>query len=167
MMARVKRRDVGATLEAVSTASAKISVARTTAKIETIELLRGFERAVQEALVGDKLRGMKSLLPSECVSFQAAAIGTGKHGINTFLPMDGRPMLVWTKRGELHVATRRGRSAESRPIRDDELMAQDLDPVMRALDEVLLRHLEHAEESLRSYRAVLDLASRLSGALML
>jgi hypothetical protein len=154
-------------VEQVASGSARASEVRMAARESVIERLRNIEAVVKTALAGESLKGCKNLAQAMPGGqrFQAVAISNGQFGIDTYLPFDGRPLLVWTKAGELHVACQRGRVVESRRIEDDEITAQDLEPVVRALELALIRHLEYAEESHRTYRDVLNLSSRISRAL--
>lgn len=146
--------------------STSVSEARLEARSKAVAVLRSLEEATRAALDGDVLRGMRSLLPPDCLAFQAAAVhGTREHGVDSFLAANGRPMLVWTKHGELHSAWKISREAVSRAVTDDELTAQDLEPATFALETVLVRHLEHSEETLKSYREVSALCARIVAAL--
>ena len=167
-MAHLKRDtcDMDDLVERTGALRASIVGTRTEVRARSIEVLRTLERAVREALAGDTLRGMRSLLPADCTPFRAAAVyGTRDHGVDSFLSALGKPMLVWTKQGELHSAWKVGREAASRAVTDDELTAQDLEAATVALETVLMRHLEHSDDTLRSYRSIGDLCTRIARAL--
>jgi hypothetical protein len=167
-MANLRRDDVdlGPMLERAGDVCSDIAAARIEARTKAVRTLRKLETRMRAALAGDVLRGMKSLLPSDCLAFQAATIhGSRDHGIDTFLAANGRPCLVWTKNGELHSARKVGSEGVSRSVDDAELTAQDLEPAVMALSDVLIRHLERAEETLRSYEGTAALCDRLADAL--
>lgn len=140
---------------------------RSEAREATIELLRDVEERVRVALRGSTLTGLPSLLPPGCKRFPGAKIhGNGHHGIASYLAADGRPSLVWSVDGSLVWAWKDADGGvQFRGAHDHEIAAQDLEPALRAMLEALELHVRRAERGTDDYRAITDLAARMTRAL--
>lgn len=137
------------------------------AREQAVSAIRMLERRLVEALAGESLRGMVSLVPGG--RFSAANVrAEGEHGIDTWLPRDGNEVLVVLRTGELAMA---GQDATAvlgavwRKVEDRELRAQDLEIVTEAIELVLRQHLEKVRGSGTRDSRVHVLATRLRQAL--
>ncbi len=160
-------------------ASAAVVTARTAARQKVVRAIRDVESRLIAALEGDVLRGVVNLVPGDLLEpYQAVRVnGDARFGIDSYLPSDGRPVLVIEKTGHLAMAwVEQGRGVVDgrphffptvgrRPVRDDELQAQDLEPLARAVRAALDRHVQRAERTARSYERAGALAARIARAL--
>lgn len=163
-------------------ASDEVAVTRADASESVVSLLRGLEKRLRDALDGDSLRGLVDL-GNGCVGanltmvyfFNGEPFGTmTKDGrtlycIDRWLPLgiDGRVVLICDKHGLFLMARRTGDGYETRPVRDDEIRAEWLDLVPRALEVVLERHLDRTLRTAASYSATADLARKIACAVKL
>lgn len=126
---------------------------------ETIALL---ERRLVEALDGEALKGMSSLLPN--ASFPALRVrqGSGRFGAQEYLPRDGREVLVLRVDGTLAFARRSGEAAELRRPAQDELRADDFEPYVRTVQEAVEAHLARTGRRDAHYARVEEIATRIA-----
>lgn len=156
----------GTDLDTIAELARALPAARVEAREGAIRLLRELERRLQQALGGSQLRGLPRLLPPEAPSFVGARVrGDDRFGIGSYLPRDGRPALVWTAAGALEWAWRTPAGVEHRPVQDEEIAAEDLEPAAVALRDALSIHVERTERTRADYLAVTDLVRRLDAAL--
>lgn len=150
-------------IDAARAASTRVQSERARARDTAITTIRSLEHRVQEALVGDMLRGLSNLNPTGEV-YQAARIAPSRYGIDGYLPEDGRAVMVIDKSGTL-VLAEAGPIVVATPVVDGELMAQDLEHIARAYQVALERHVSRAEKTVKSYSRIVDLSRRLADAL--
>lgn len=145
-----------------------VGAKQATARMSAVRVIRALETALQTALDGDKIRGLSNIAGNDPgPSFQAARIRTDKgFGLDEFLPEDGREVLCLSKVGDLVMAKRAPvGGVTSRHVRDDELQAQDLEPVVRVVQSALERHITRASRTAAGYDRVNALSGRLAGAI--
>lgn len=128
--------------------------------------IRDLEGRLVEALGGDHLRGLKSLVPWG--RFYAAMVhGSRVHGVDTYLAPG--EWLVIDKDGRLAMATARPAPTGDpgvmvRPAGDDDLRVEDLAPYVAAVQVVLERHLRQARAAGLGYGRVEEVLDRLAKA---
>lgn len=145
--------------------SAKVRRDRERAVTSAMVMIRTLEARIHDALEGDTLRGMKSLIPGE-MPYYGANLSGHKVNIDKYLPEDGREVLILDKHGKFYMA--HGVfpwRVEVRPVEDEDVRATDLDHISRAIQEVLGRHIVRSERTAASYRAVEELSDRLANAI--
>ena len=144
--------------------------AREKARPACIAAVRKLEAALVEALDGEKLKGLPKLDETERARFYAARA----RGKRIDERLTDKEVLVVAQDGRLHMASVRpevsgaflGSPVESRPAADDELLAEDVEDVARAVEEVLGRHLALIAKSAERYERLADLARKLEAALV-
>lgn len=143
---------------------------RTDAREVAVAAIRATEREVINALDGAQLRGMADLMGGVGVSWKGAHLR--KKNLDEALPMDGKACLAVSEFGQLVFVQRDVENYDGialrprvTPVLDEELRAEDLVEVVRALARVLARHADRADASAARYAEVLDLAARLARAL--
>ena len=94
-----------------------------------------------------------------------AQLLTKKYGIDTELPYDDREVLCMNKHGLLVMMSRMGTIWESRDLSDDEIRTEFLEPVTRAVQAILERHLARTAKTQANYEAVSALSAKLAGAI--
>lgn len=131
-----------------------------------VRTIRFLERRLVFELAGQELRGLRSLVP-EGLGMQPffAAATRGKHGVDSFLPIDGSEALVVGKAGRLLMARKGVPVAHWRDAADEDLSAEDLEPVVHAAREALARHLRYSAQRGRADGRLQDLCDRLAEAL--
>lgn len=157
-------------------ASEQVAEERDGARRSAIEAIRLLERRLRDALRGDPLRGMVNLVYVRGVVRQAARV-VGREGAHTgfFEVSDeridkpivfGTSALVMTRDGALaQFAVTADGEFSSRPVSDDELVAQDLDAVVHTARRVLRRHVERADRTAANYARLSEMAGALSDAI--
>lgn len=137
-----------------------------------VAAIRALESRLLQALNGGTLRGLKNLAPGVGVPLQAARIkGSRWFGIDDVLPPDESEVLVISKTGQICMARGidlqklSGERWEMRPARDEDFIAQDLEPVVDAVQQALERHIVRSEKTSASYERVSYLSNRLIDAM--
>jgi hypothetical protein len=120
---------------------------------------------VREALAGEVVRGLVDLNPGGEAWKGARVHGNGRHGVDAFLPTDGRPALCIDRHGELVYARIEGRKVVVDPVEPDGVLVEDAEPYARALVVVLSRHCTASETTIRGYDHAAALAHRIRAAL--
>lgn len=158
-----------ATARAVE-ASRALDDARADARAVAVAAIRAAEGEVMNALDGAQLRGMADLMGGVGVPWRGAHLR--RKNLDDSLPMDGRPCLAVSERGQIVFVARDvdnfdGLALKPRvvPAADAQLRAEDLVEVVRNFARILARHADRADASAARYAEVLDLAARLSRAL--
>lgn len=130
---------------------------------DAVGLLRA---RLREALGGEVLRGLVDLHPQGERWSGARLKHRGAHGIDAFLREDGREALCLDVRGEMVVASARaGARVSVREVGDGDVLAEDLEVIVRSTRAALERHVAHGQRTLAGYAAVAALAARLAGVL--
>jgi len=157
-------------------ASEGVAEGRESARRTAVAAIRLLERRLRVALRGDPLRGMVNLVYVRGVVQQAARV-VGREGAHTgfFEVTDeridkpivfGTSAMVLTRDGELaRFSVTADGAFSSRPVRDDELTAQDLDAVVHTARRVLQRHVERADRTAANYARLSEMAGALSDAI--
>lgn len=142
------------------------------ARSAAVEAIRSLEQRLVEALGGESLRGLPNLAPRGPEFYAARVNAFSRHGSGGHLPKDGRSVLVLGRDGRLLVASwnvenfvRRGDFVEARPVRDDELIAEDAEAFSRLVTEVLEKHIALAERRTEALVRAEDLAQKIIGAI--
>jgi len=168
MRVRQPSSDIEDLLAEAEQASGALMVRREGARDSAVAALRALEERMQAAIAGDTLRGLSDLAydptgrSRDSTPLQAANIyGDRRYGIDAVAPVNGKPTLVWTKDAVLALMWRVGVGVETRPVGDEELTAQDLEPAMRAAHTVLERHVMRAEKTHATYERVDALAKKV------
>jgi hypothetical protein len=143
--------------------AARLQEARDEARVMVTASIRLLEARLKALVkVGGVLRGMPSL------GGAVSGIRVNSAQLDS-LPMGGRGVLVLTNRGELVVASRRvgrrGLEVDAAPVRDEELVAEDLEDIVRAAHLALQWHLDRIEKRAGVYEEIEGLARRLTGIL--
>lgn len=147
-------------------AGARLHAARDRARTTGVAVVRSLEAGVVRALAGDVLRGLSNINRRGGVLHAARVGGSPHHGIDTYLPDDGRMVLVVHKDGRLlRAAALPDGEVRAWAAEDGDLLAQDVEPVVRAYQAALERHLARAARTEASYARVEDLARRVAGAI--
>ena len=142
--------------------------ARERARPACIAAVRKLEAALVEALGGEKLRGLPVLWPDPMQGNPTgaerynAARARGKKNIERVLS-EAKPVLVVSEDGHLKMAVAFAAPNEDvgpveRPVEDAELLAEDVEDVASAVEEVLRRHLVSLGQRTGRYQRFLDLA---------
>ncbi|UCC72016.1 MAG: hypothetical protein JSV86_16860 [Gemmatimonadota bacterium] len=148
-----------------STAQA-VARSRDTVRPEAVKAVREIERALQEALEGEPLRGLRNLGGSAMFAGARVRGKTDKKlpgpdsqkGERDFLCLNAKGQLVivwWEDVGDDMVEIR------ERPVRDDELVAGDATDLLNTVQQILPRHVEHAERARARYNKAALLAQRV------
>lgn len=141
--------------------SERLADAIESARPACVEAVRAVEKALVEALAGERLKGLPVLAGTEDNRFYAARI----RGTITKRLYE-RPAMVVCSDGRFAVASAAGESGwETREVDDAELLAEDAESVPRAIVQVLGWHLERVARSAARYEELSRLAERLSQAL--
>jgi hypothetical protein len=130
-----------------------------------VRAMRTLEKRVQRAVLGDFLRGLSRIGGH---GFYGVAVREVEkaHGIDTWLPQDGRRTLVMGKDGTLLIAWRWGDNiAEWYTAQDGDLRVEDLPLMVRAVARALQRHTERAHRTQATHARALGLAEALEKAL--
>jgi hypothetical protein len=158
------------TLDSAAFARAEVATAdvarrRTLARAAAVRAIRLVEEKLTLALSQDVLRGVANLCAIDGEVFHGVRVyGSPRFGIDSYLASDGHECFVIDKHGHL-VMVRQGRPCTSRPVRDDELQAQDLEAVTAAVASALARHVQRAERTAASYERAEALSQRIARAL--
>jgi hypothetical protein len=149
-------------LQRTRNASAHVVYVRSAARTEAIRAIRELEKALQAALDGDTIRGLPDALSfRHDPPLQALRVGSESN----WLPLDGRAVLILSRRGELCMAHVVGKAGyESYPVLDSELRAQDLKHVTRTVQKALEGHLAHTQLVAANYETTSALAQTLAKA---
>jgi hypothetical protein len=144
------------------TASAHVVYVRSTARVEAIRAIRELEKALQAALAGDTIRGLPDALSfRHDPPLQALRVGSETN----WLPLDGREVLLLSRRGELLFGRVLGQGRYcTREVGDEELRAQDLEHVTRTVQRALVTHLARTEKVAANYETASNLAQTLAKA---
>lgn len=145
-------------------ASERAISARENAREDAVKAIRELEARLVEALDGDTLRGISRLQEGDTGIQGINVRGAGKFGIDTYLPTDGREVLIISKGGRLQMASVNGgvEKEQARDAFDAELTAQDLEPIASAMQKALERHIVRAERTEKNYVRVTDLCEKLA-----
>lgn len=148
-------------------AGERLDEVRTDAVDGAVMALRELETKVQEALGEDTLRGMVDLVPGASERCYGAQLSAKKYGVDTELPDDGREVLCMNKAGCVVWMRRISTPAAwgARPLKDDEIRAEFLEPATRAVQTILERHLARTARTHANYEAVAQLSAKLAGAI--
>ena len=150
---------------AAAGASERVMTVRDQARVQSVRAIREMERRVQEAIMGDTLRGMANLNPMPHEKpIQGARLQRDPNGkaIDAKVAV-GRRAIVLDKDGRFQqMAVALNGDVLLTPVLDDEFLAQDLEPVTRLVRAVLERHVARADATAATYRRVKDLAETLT-----
>ena len=157
-------------------ASELCMVVRDEAREQAVVAIRDIERRLREAIAGDTLRGLRNLYRQfdgrdifGAPPRLAARIVRGRGPVEdrrVDAPIEfGTREWVWTKAGALACwAVSLDGVFSERPLEDEELLAQDLEPVAATVAHVLARHCERAERTAANYERLAELAAAIRGA---
>lgn len=128
--------------------------------------IRRVEARLVEALGGEIIRGMPSLVPASCPQ-QFHALRVLSNSLMTQvqdIPAGDREVLVLTHRGKLRFARRSAYDGGviTREPNDEELRADVLEAYTRTVQEALEAHLVRTQERDVHYEKVSELAERIS-----
>lgn len=138
-------------------ASENVALTRAHAGETVVHALRSLEQSLIEALDGDSLRGFSKKIGYGCDG------NTLVPTVDRWLPADGREVIIVDKHGHFAMASRLDAlSSNVRPVRDDELRAEWLDPIVRSLSLILARHIERSEKTAENYVRTSELAQVLT-----
>jgi hypothetical protein len=130
------------------------------ARIAAVQVIRGIEARLVGALAGTHLRGLPNLVSTAlAIRFYGARV---RAHADVLLADEA---LVLSSSGDLQMAWCRDRLLGTRPVRDDELRAEDLEAYVRTLLEVLPLHVRKAAKAGEKFTRIERLASRLGAAL--
>lgn len=153
--------------EAAREVSLRVATVRHEARERSVAAIRSLEAKLREVLAGESLRGLVDLAPSSTSPFVAArvsgksSVGIGK--IDKILPSDGRESLVILRDGTIAVAmVSADGSVDSAPAEDEDLLVEDLEPLVAAVASVLRRYVEKSERTAVNYARALEFARRVS-----
>lgn len=158
-------------------ASEDVMIVRDEARAEAVLAIRDIERRLRDAIAGDVLRGLRNLhrqydgRPVRGGSVRWGARVVRGPGPATEARVDaaiefGTSCMVVTKDGELAIFGVDERGVfTSRPVDDDELVAQDLDCIAATVALVLERHCAAAERTSSTYGRLSELATLIRKAL--
>ncbi len=152
---------------ATARASADVMTSREDARLVAVKTIRDLEQKVIDAIAGDTIRGLCDLTPSpRGTGLQAVRVhATPRRGHDE--PLDDRWVTIITKNGTLA----RARRTDSDPgwavfpCGDVDIVAQDLEPYVRAVQHILERHISRAERTTSNYLRVTLLATKISNAI--
>jgi hypothetical protein len=144
----------------------RLAKVRGEARGEAVKTILALESRLREALAGGTLRGLLSLVHKDRRPLVGANVRSqsANRGIDDWLPKDGRHSLILTEKGELAIAWLTRDDWETRPVRADELVAQDLELFVQVVYKVLGRHLARTERTMAGYEATSLLAKKLAEA---
>lgn len=148
----------------VAESTRTLSEVRVNARAKVVAAIRSIERKLVEALAGERLRGTPRFTTRDAKSpFWGVRIGTRRRSGQ----LDGvREVLVLTDRGRLVAAKQRADGGvDHRLVYDDELIAEDLEPVMRSVREALERHVVASGKRAGELDRVATLADKITTAL--
>lgn len=153
-------------IAATADASTRIRAVRDDARLSATQVIRLIEMRVIESLHGDTIRGLSNLVAGSEPPCFAAQLQPRRYGIDHALPPDGREALTMNRRGEFVVLARYPGSLawSSRPAEDEDLRAEDLEPIVRAVQTAIERHLTRTAKRTASYASIAALSERLVGA---
>lgn len=151
---------------ATRSASQDLEEKRLIANEEAKQAIEAIEGQLLEAIDYDKLRGMPNLLPDGFRPFYAMRVNV-EGPRSTYLPRDGRTVLVLTDTGMLlNAAWRRVGDlieAETFLLKDRDYRADLLDPYISAVQEALQGHLARTERRVDAYERASALAQKIAG----
>ncbi len=153
-------------LKLARSASARVMMERDGAREKAVKAVRELEGKVQDAISGDVLRGLSNVAGDMGVLHAARLSGKMPFGIDAFLSRDGRESPCLSKEGVLIVASLHPEDGVlTRLLHDDEVLAEHAEPIARAVQEVLERHIARTERRATSYARASALAAKLSSAM--
>ncbi len=150
----------------ISKSARTVSEARERALPEAVKAVREMENALQEALDGEPLRGLRNLGGS--ASFYAARVRAKPDkklptpneakGERDFLCLDhtGKLVIAWWDDVENNSV-----ELQDRPAGDDDIRIGDVEDMLRALDWALPRHLEASARTARRYENITELSAQV------
>lgn len=148
-------------LEDARAGAEEMRAAQSDARAASVSAVRAVEAALVEALGGERLRGLP-VLHRTPVFAGARARGRRIDGV-----LAEKHVLVLDEEGRLRMACTGpdGVGVATRPADDSELLAEDVEDVARAAEEVLRRHVTLLAQKAARYRALVELAGKLEAAL--
>lgn len=147
-------------VEAAKLAAQDLSEARSEARTQAVAAIRALEAKLSDVLGTERLRGLPNLGTRE-VPFFAARVVPSRSNLGK-LPPDGREVLALGPDGKLLVVWAFRGKIESRTVRDEELVIEDVEPIARLVSEVLERFVALCERRTEK----IEEAGRLSAKLI-
>jgi len=141
-----------------------LALRRVEVRTGAIAAIRDLEARVRDALgPGGRLRGLPNLGSKRYPHYAVRIVQSRERAT---LPQDGREVLVLDMSGQLQVARMEtvGATAgivEARPVKDEELIAEDLPFFTRLVAELLERHVALTERRTRELERTARLATKL------
>lgn len=156
----------------------RLGKVRTDARHDAVPAIRELVAAVRELLVekttdtGGYLRGMVNI-NVDANRYYGVIVHAERGGRKDRLPPPhshtdeyGREVLVLAEDAQLVMVARdRAGNFKERPATDADLRADDLGPIMRAVDYALTQHLANVERGIERYENISDLAGKLRAVL--
>lgn len=143
-------------LDEAAKASADAMISRDDARTVAVSAIRKLEARLIDAIAGDTLRGMATL----ATGFEGTLQGARVRGDSDKpLPNGFRDVLVLKRDGSLVLARKTANGYACRLVRDEELLAQDLELVVQTARTALQRHIACAEKTAASYGRILGLSA--------
>jgi hypothetical protein len=148
---------------AATAASERVMIEREDAREAAIVAIRGIEARIQEVIAGDSVRGLANLYPaSRPVENGMRVVSQEMQHLHDTPVRLGRSALVLDRHGCLSVFDVSSDGAfGSRPVRDDEIQAQDLDAVLHTVGRALARHCERADRTTANYARIVALSDSI------
>ena len=155
-------------LDKVSDANGQIALERQECKNEVAQAIRAVEAALLDALGHEPLRGLKNLASSTPPFYAARLRGDadrpfawptrGQIDVPVILPTGKlvAAMIVTDAKGQKQF------TVETRPIKEEEFRAEDLEVYLRKVGMLLSRHLQHTDQGRTRYAKIRELAERTS-----
>lgn len=158
-------RDAGDVIERVAQASPALTAARARAREASRTAVEEMQERLRDALAGETIRGLVDLNPSGDRWLGARVHGHGHHGVDSYLPPDGRPALCITAKGVLVHAWIEGAHVKTERTATLDIRAEDISQYARTLVIVLTRHLEATSSAAASYGRTAALADAIRKAI--
>jgi hypothetical protein len=136
-----------------------LRAARDAARPACVQAVRKLEKALREALGGERLRGLPVLDVTPEGRRVHGARARGKTIDGQLEHLDA--VLVIMPDGTLYMACK----TTSWPVADEELLVEDVEDVARSVEEVLRRHLSAIARTTARFAAMTALAEKLEAAL--
>ena len=146
-------------LDDVTHHAASLSESRLDVRASAVSAIRAIEARLVEALAGERLRGLPNL-GTRLDPFYAQRV-LSKHSTGARLPPDGREVLAIHTDGRLIVVSWRVGRVVNRPLVDDEIVLEDLEPYVRIVGDILERFVALSERRTARIDRAGDLARRL------
>jgi hypothetical protein len=143
-------------LRDVASKGERLAANREAARPECIAAVRSLEKALVEALDGEKLRGLPILYDDDGGEF-GRIYGARVRGKKIEGTLTDRPILVLREDGRLWM---RGIGYAS-PAGDEDLLMEDVEDFPRAIEEVLRRHLAVVDQKIAKHERFLLLAEKI------